>query len=170
MTGSVVPSAPDGLSRTSSAAGSGVGSSSDRPPRPATIAELAERALNDLWDPARDLKYWLRLAQKHRNEGKDLADHGKYEEAFVLFARSATIVLEKLPTHRDYNTLLTPQQRQNLGLVSFSSLVSSFYTMPSSAIIITLPVDLLFTPMYPGRLFLISSPLSSIKHTHPSSS
>jgi hypothetical protein len=166
MTGSVVPSAPDGLSRTSSAAGSGVGSSSDRPPRPATIAELAERALNDLWDPARDLKYWLRLAQKHRNEGKDLADHGKYEEAFVLFARSATIVLEKLPTHRDYNTLLTPQQRQNLGLVS-----SSLSTMSSSAtIIITLPVNLLFTPMYPGRLFLISSPLSSIKHTHPSSS
>ena len=32
--------------------------------------------------------------------------------------RATTIILEKMPTHRDYHTLLTPSQRNNLALVS----------------------------------------------------
>jgi STAM-binding protein len=84
--------------------------------------DLAERARGDFWDPSRELKYWLRVAQKYRNEAKDLVARGLLEDAFVAFARAATIVLDRLPTHRDYNQLLTSQQRANLALVSSLSL------------------------------------------------
>jgi STAM-binding protein len=94
--------------------------------RPPTIAELAElarapdRGDGTDWEEGgggRDLKHWLRLAQRLRNDAKALAEKGKVADAFVQYARSATIVLERLPTHPDYQTLLTQQQRQNLGLV-----------------------------------------------------
>jgi hypothetical protein len=111
MTGSSTPSSSVGLSRAPSSG----------PTRPATIAELAECALADLWDPSRELKYWLRTAQRFRNEGKALVEQGALEDAFVHFARAATIVLEKLPSHRDYQDLLNAQQRQNLAMVRFIS-------------------------------------------------
>ena len=86
--------------------------------RPASIAELAERALDNLWDENKDLKHYLRVAEKYRRDGKEFVRTGDLENAFVQFARAATLVLEKLPLHRDYYTLLKPAQRQNLGLVS----------------------------------------------------
>ena len=86
--------------------------------RPASIAELAERALDNLWDENKDLKHYLRVAEKYRRDGKEFVRTGDLENAFVHFARAATLVLEKLPLHRDYYTLLKPAQRQNLGLVS----------------------------------------------------
>lgn len=45
-------------------------------------------------------------------------DAGDLEAAFVEFAKAATIILEKLPTHKEYYTLLSPTQRHNLGIVS----------------------------------------------------
>jgi hypothetical protein len=91
-------------------------SSSSR--RPATIAELAQRALDNLWDETKELKHYLRVAERYRKDGKDYAKRGDLESAFVEFAKAATLVLEKLPTHRDYHTLLNAAQRHNLGLVS----------------------------------------------------
>ncbi|KAL1740004.1 hypothetical protein HDZ31DRAFT_68373 [Schizophyllum fasciatum] len=84
--------------------------------RPASIGELAERALENLWDDRRELKYYLRLAEKYRKEGKEAAMAGDTESAFVAFARAATLVLDKLPTHRDYKTVLNDKHRHNLGL------------------------------------------------------
>ncbi|KAL0945895.1 hypothetical protein HGRIS_012180 [Hohenbuehelia grisea] len=84
--------------------------------RPATIAELAERALGNPWDDGRELKYYLRTADRYSREGKESAKRGDLEAAFVEFARAATLVLEKLPSHRDYHTALTATQRHNLGL------------------------------------------------------
>ena len=71
-----------------------------------------------MWDPAKGLKHWLRTAEKARRNGDYYADHHDFERAFVEYARAATIVLEKLPTHRDYNIMLNADQRQNLGMVS----------------------------------------------------
>ena len=85
--------------------------------RPASIAELAERALDNLWDENKDLKHYLRVAEKYRREGKEFVRTGDLENAFVQFARAATLVLEKLPLHRDYYTVLKPAQRHDLGLV-----------------------------------------------------
>ncbi|KZT65004.1 hypothetical protein DAEQUDRAFT_717268 [Daedalea quercina L-15889] len=84
--------------------------------RPATISELAARAQDQLWDPAKGLKHWLRTAEKARRNGDYYAEHHDFESAFVEYARAATIVLEKLPTHRDYNDMLNADQRQNLGM------------------------------------------------------
>ena len=92
--------------------------------RPASIAELAERALDNLWDENKDLRHYLRVAEKYRRDGKEFVRTGDLENAFVQFARAATLVLEKLPLHRDYYTLLKPAQRQNMGLVRVSQLSS----------------------------------------------
>lgn len=84
--------------------------------RPRTIAELA--ALSQInTDDNRNLKYWLRLGSDIRDAGYSFADNGDLESAFVQLARSAKIVLEKLPEHPDYD-ILTPEQRRVLGLVS----------------------------------------------------
>ena len=84
--------------------------------RPATISELAERA-NIPWDDNKGFKYHLKLAERYRREGKEYARSGDMENAFVELAKAATLVLERLPEHPDYNTKLNPNQRHNLGLV-----------------------------------------------------
>ncbi|KAH9903372.1 hypothetical protein C8Q73DRAFT_674442 [Cubamyces lactineus] len=89
--------------------------------RPATIAELAAQAQQNLWDPNIGLKHWLRTAEKARRLGDQLVKDNDYEGAFVEYAKAATIVLEKLPTHREYDTLLNADQRSNLGMVSLLS-------------------------------------------------
>ncbi|OSD01066.1 hypothetical protein PYCCODRAFT_1345200, partial [Trametes coccinea BRFM310] len=86
--------------------------------RPATIGELATAASADLWDPSKGLKHWLRTAEKARRTGDSLVQLRDYEGAFMEYAKAATIVLEKLPTHREYQTLLNADQRSNLGMVS----------------------------------------------------
>ncbi|KAI9060107.1 hypothetical protein FKP32DRAFT_1529657, partial [Trametes sanguinea] len=86
--------------------------------RPATISELATAASADLWDPSKGLKHWLRTAEKARRTGDSLVQIRDYEGAFMEYAKAATIVLEKLPTHREYQTLLNADQRSNLGMVS----------------------------------------------------
>lgn len=84
--------------------------------RPATISELAERA-NTQWDESKGFKYHLKLAERYRREGKEHARAGDMENAFVQLAKAATLVLERLPEHPDYNAKLNATQRHNLGLV-----------------------------------------------------
>jgi STAM-binding protein len=64
------------------------------------------------------LKHWLRTAERARKDGNSYVDAKNWEAAFIELARAATIVLEKLPTHSEYHTMLTADQRANLGLVS----------------------------------------------------
>ncbi|KIJ97731.1 hypothetical protein K443DRAFT_681294 [Laccaria amethystina LaAM-08-1] len=84
--------------------------------RPASISELAERAMDYLWDENKNLKHHLRVAEKCHRDGKKFMRTGDLENAFVQFARAASLVLEKLTQHRDYYTLLNTAQRQKLGL------------------------------------------------------
>jgi len=91
-----------------------------RKTRPATIAELAEKSREDLWDPNKSFEYWLRTAELARESGKRYAENMDYERSFVQLARAASIILEKMPTHKDYHPLLTTDQRNNLVLVSIS--------------------------------------------------
>lgn len=92
--------------------------------RPATIAELAQAALDNLWDERRDLKHYLRTAEKYRRDARKYINEGDLESAFIEFARAATLVLEKLPSHRDFHTLLNANQRHNLTLVSTFSIIN----------------------------------------------
>ena len=86
--------------------------------RPATIPELAEKAFEDLWDPDKSFKHWLRTAQFAREAGEQFKKNGDYDRSFIQLARAATLILEKIPTHMDYHTLLSANQRKNLILVS----------------------------------------------------
>ena len=86
--------------------------------RPATIAELAERARDTPWDPSMGLKHWLRTAERFRNAGNVHIENGDLEQGFVELAKAATIVMQKVPTHNDYQTLLDQSLRMNLGKVS----------------------------------------------------
>lgn len=106
------------------------------PSRPATIAELAERARENVnnWDDHSTLKHLLRLAEKDRRSGADFFErYGCYskpehwfscmlsrkdlENSFIAFARAASMILEKIPTHREYHSTLSKTQRTNLALV-----------------------------------------------------
>ena len=102
----------------------------ERKTRPATIAELADKSRQDLWDPNKHLKHWLRTAELARKSGKQYAENGDYERSFVQLARAASIILEKMPTHKDYHTLLTSGQRNNLVLVSLSPPLFSYWIVP----------------------------------------
>ena len=86
--------------------------------RPATIAELADAARETGWDAALPLKHWLKVAEKVRAAGNQHIDQGDLEMGFVELARAATIVMEKVPTHKDYQSLLNATLRKNLGSVS----------------------------------------------------
>ncbi|VDB86444.1 unnamed protein product [Peniophora sp. CBMAI 1063] len=91
--------------------------SSEPPRRPRTIAELAEIAKHlGTDDDGLTLKQYLRNAERARIAGRHLQDEGDMENAFIQLARAATIVLEKLPAHKDYRHLLNSVQRHNMGL------------------------------------------------------
>lgn len=97
---------------------------SDPGHRPASIVELADRALKNPWDPSKDLRFWMKAAANHRLAGKSHAETGNLEGAFVEYAQAATLILEKLPSHPEYWSSLNAEQRHNLGLVSFINDVS----------------------------------------------
>ena len=93
--------------------------------RPASIQELARRAEFE-WDPSKDFKFWLKVAEKARHQAQAHDAHGDLENAFVEYARAATLILDKIPTHKDYHVRLDQIQRDTLISVSIS--VVTYYT------------------------------------------
>jgi len=91
--------------------------------RPHSIPELADRAKQILGDDQRPLNAWLRIAERAHRDAKSYQEQGDLESAFVEYAKAATILREKIPTHPDYMVLLSRRQRHNM------SLVSHFYPM-----------------------------------------
>lgn len=95
--------------------------------RPLTIPELAAiarmyRADGTDWEKAggnKSLNHWLGIAHGTRNEAKSLAKDGRAFEAYVQYLRSAALILEHIPTHPEYERLLTPKQKSNLALVRY---------------------------------------------------
>ncbi|KAG8894650.1 hypothetical protein FRC01_012842, partial [Tulasnella sp. 417] len=73
--------------------------------RPKTIQELAQLATTQTYDPSRELKDQLRAAEHLRKLGKESERAGDLENAFVNFARAATIILDKIPRHTEYHKL-----------------------------------------------------------------
>jgi hypothetical protein len=85
--------------------------------RPAAIEELGKLAGIDHWDPSKSVKHWLKAGESHRRTGKAYVAAHNLESAFVEYGKAATIVIEKLPSHPEYFTKLSIEQRHNLGLV-----------------------------------------------------
>ena len=115
--------------------------------RPHSIAELAEMAKQSLGDDVRPFKTWLRIAETARRDAKGFQERGDLESAFIEFARAATIVLEKIPSHADYRVLLSQTQRHNMGLVSGLNQLAPYI---SSVPRITMrPVVCIYRPILP---------------------
>ena len=98
------------------------------PPRPSSINELVERAFTNLWDPTKDFKHWLRVAERSRNTGREYAAMGDLENAFVEYAKAATLILDKMPSHGEYAKRLNPTQKESLTLVCFLFFIFFFNT------------------------------------------
>jgi hypothetical protein len=98
---------------------------------PASIDELARR-LNDsdYYDKNRELKYHLLNVEDYRRSAEELVDFNDLANAYVQFGKAATLVIEKLPTHRDYH-FLTTEHRQSLAQVRvcFLTLASYWYRL-----------------------------------------
>ncbi|RDB18407.1 Serine/threonine-protein kinase STY8 [Hypsizygus marmoreus] len=92
--------------------------SPDPASHPRTIAELAKEigTQDDIQKLTSDtdLKQFLRVAERHRTLARAYKEIADNEKAFVGFGTAATLVLEKIPNHRQYHEVLTPAQRQNL--------------------------------------------------------
>lgn len=95
--------------------------------RPATISELAERSKQNLWDPSKPLKHWLRTAETHKRAAQAAEDNRDLENAFLEYVKAATIVVDKIPSHSEYHTVLNSLQRKNLGLVSYCPRLTSLF-------------------------------------------
>ena len=107
--------------------------------RPATIAELAAQARENLWDPSKDLRHLLHAAESSRCTAETRLLSKDYEGAFVEFAKAATLVLEKIPTHKEYRTLLKTDQRHNLSMVSPSESSVTLFIRSSECSLPLLP-------------------------------
>ncbi|KAI0298362.1 hypothetical protein B0F90DRAFT_713962 [Multifurca ochricompacta] len=117
------------------------------PSRPHSIAELAELAKQSFGDDTRPFKAWLRIAENARRDAKSFQEQGDIESAFVEFAKAATIVLEKIPSHPDYRVLLSSTQRHNMGLMNLRSSSISLVKSSSSLTAFAVPLHghLLYT-------------------------
>ncbi|KAF8990770.1 hypothetical protein BDQ17DRAFT_1255493 [Cyathus striatus] len=89
------------------------------PHPPSSIADLLACAVDSLWDDTKELKHFLCLAETYCCEGKEYYNKGDLENAFMYFVKAATLVLDKIPTHRDYDVKLKPVHKNNLDLVHF---------------------------------------------------
>jgi hypothetical protein len=115
--------------------------------RPHSLAELAETAKQSLGDD-RPFKTWLRIAEIARRDAKSFQEQGDLEASFIEFARAATIVLEKIPSHPDYRVLLTTTQRHNMGLVSYLDPLhlACYQNYHAAVVCICRPILLMTTP------------------------
>lgn len=104
--------------------------------RPATIAELAAAAAADHHASTgsnAELLHYLHRAENHWKAGNALAAAAldtivpaegnanigvDLECAFMEYTIAATLILEDIPNHWDYNDALNAQQRQSLSRVS----------------------------------------------------
>ncbi|KAJ7330951.1 hypothetical protein DFH08DRAFT_708598 [Mycena albidolilacea] len=88
---------------------------------PATISELVTTAAETAAPPGRDLRHYIRVAGSHRRTGA--ASVGlEMERAFIEYARAATLIVETIPTHRDYQGGLSTEQKRNLKAVGLPPL------------------------------------------------
>ena len=73
--------------------------------RPHSIEELAKISGQAKYDRFGDIKQDLRYAEVYLAEGKKDLEAGDLEWAFIHFARTATLVLQRMPTNAHYNEM-----------------------------------------------------------------
>lgn len=100
--------------------------------RPTTV-KPADSNHDQLQDKARDLKSYLREAEKLRALATQCSIEGDLKNAYILLGNAASMALEKIPTHRDFAALLNPRQRDAVNLVSIFSIPPPFASLHYTA-------------------------------------
>ena len=83
---------------------------SDIPP----FEELERRARDNLYDPTKNLKHWLRFSNQCRRNSRMRAEEGNLAESFVELTKATVLILEMLPRHPGYKLVLNATQKANL--------------------------------------------------------
>ncbi|KAJ7723033.1 hypothetical protein B0H14DRAFT_3520151 [Mycena olivaceomarginata] len=86
--------------------------------RPARISELIAAA-ETAAPPGRDLKHYIRVAESHRRTGvaymgRASSNANSAFHTFIEYACAATLIVETIPTHRDYQAGLSAEPETNL--------------------------------------------------------
>lgn len=97
--------------------------STSLPQRPATIAELQDRARDNIndWHDSGSADYYLRVVDRYRSDGKACTEQDDLESAFVAYTRASLVLLriEKVPNILE---ILSEQRLYDLSVVSLSAL------------------------------------------------
>ncbi|KAJ9100099.1 hypothetical protein QFC19_005779 [Naganishia cerealis] len=84
--------------------------------RPKSIAELTREANEGIhWNTRYPLKIWLTSVNKLRDKALEYQQAGRNDIAFILMARAATIIIQKLPTHPEYSKVYSQQDKVKLA-------------------------------------------------------
>ncbi|KAI0973647.1 hypothetical protein F4678DRAFT_406774 [Xylaria arbuscula] len=80
--------------------------------RPLTVKEISERAQSFVWNVNIPLKHWLRTTQTLQQEAEMYLRDGNFPQAYLLYLRYSTLVLDLLKTHPEYKS--SPEAKQSL--------------------------------------------------------
>ncbi|KAI1160593.1 hypothetical protein F5B18DRAFT_631867 [Nemania serpens] len=72
------------------------------PSRPLTVKEISDRALAFEWTVNIPFKHWLRTTQTLQQEADMYLRDGNFPQAYLLYLRYSTLVVDFLKTHPDY--------------------------------------------------------------------
>ncbi|KAI1324208.1 hypothetical protein F5Y16DRAFT_381564 [Xylariaceae sp. FL0255] len=70
--------------------------------RPLSVKEISQRAANFEWNANIPFKAWLRTAQTLQQEANIYFNEGNLGQAYLLFLRYSTLILDHLKTHPEY--------------------------------------------------------------------
>ncbi|KAI2616760.1 hypothetical protein GGR54DRAFT_608816 [Hypoxylon sp. NC1633] len=72
--------------------------------RPLSTKEISDQAKIFQWNPIIPMKAWLRTANTLNQEGKSYLLDGNFAQAYLLYMRYMTLLMEYLPSHPDTRT------------------------------------------------------------------
>ncbi|KAI0533170.1 hypothetical protein GGR58DRAFT_127304 [Xylaria digitata] len=81
--------------------------------RPLSVKEIAERAQAFEWNANIPFKHWLRTSQTLQQEADMYLRDGNFPQAYLLYMRYSTLVLDLLKTHPEYKTPENKKALQN---------------------------------------------------------
>ncbi|KAI1497993.1 hypothetical protein F5X99DRAFT_395022 [Biscogniauxia marginata] len=74
------------------------------PSRPMSVKEISDQAQTFEWNANIPLKAWIRTAHTLHNEGEIYMREGNFAQAYLLYLRYSTLVLDLLSTHPESKT------------------------------------------------------------------
>ncbi|KAI0388526.1 hypothetical protein F5Y17DRAFT_452417 [Xylariaceae sp. FL0594] len=72
--------------------------------RPLSVKEISDRAQSFDWNTNIPFKHWLRTAQTLQQEADMYLQDGNFPQAYLLYLRYSSLVLDKLKTHPEAKT------------------------------------------------------------------